>query len=130
MWTRILSQTEHNQRLILDPQWQGASQDMADMEAEAAAKKNAAARKDAEDQERRANAARKAEEEEKRRAAEAAKQQKSSMRVRGRVTTRGANTATSGYVGDTSTMSSTRGTTFIRRTTSGIGRGRGGRGRG
>ncbi|KAF2863817.1 DASH complex, subunit Duo1, partial [Piedraia hortae CBS 480.64] len=29
-WTRILSQTEHNQRLVLDPQWPGATQDMED----------------------------------------------------------------------------------------------------
>ena len=33
-WTRILSQTEYNQRLILNPQWQGASQDVADGENE------------------------------------------------------------------------------------------------
>ena len=33
-WTRILSQTEHNQRLILNPNWQGASQDIADSENE------------------------------------------------------------------------------------------------
>ena len=31
-WTRILSQTEHNQRLILDPEWQGASQDVMNAE--------------------------------------------------------------------------------------------------
>ncbi|KAI7241985.1 hypothetical protein KC330_g358 [Hortaea werneckii] len=33
-WTRILSQTEHNQRLILNPQWQGATQDVEDIESE------------------------------------------------------------------------------------------------
>jgi hypothetical protein len=33
-WTRILGQTEHNQRLILNPQWQGATQDMEEMENE------------------------------------------------------------------------------------------------
>ena len=33
-WTRILSQTEHNQRLILNPRWQGASQDIVDGENE------------------------------------------------------------------------------------------------
>jgi hypothetical protein len=35
-WTRILSQTEHNQRLILDPAWRGATHDVAELEAEAA----------------------------------------------------------------------------------------------
>ncbi|KAH7021037.1 DASH complex subunit Duo1-domain-containing protein [Microdochium trichocladiopsis] len=29
-WTRILSQTEHNQRLILNPTWKGASADVAE----------------------------------------------------------------------------------------------------
>ncbi|KAK0707483.1 DASH complex subunit Duo1-domain-containing protein [Lasiosphaeris hirsuta] len=33
-WTRILSQTEHNQRLILNPNWKGATDDLADMENE------------------------------------------------------------------------------------------------
>ena len=28
-WTKILSQTEHNKRLVLNPAWQGASQDIA-----------------------------------------------------------------------------------------------------
>ncbi|MCJ1253204.1 hypothetical protein MMC24_001015 [Lignoscripta atroalba] len=37
-WTRILSQTEHNQRLLLNPSWQGASQDVADMQRENRAK--------------------------------------------------------------------------------------------
>ncbi|KAI8950375.1 DASH complex subunit Duo1-domain-containing protein [Xylaria longipes] len=53
-WTRILSQTEHNQRLLLNPSWKGASQDLADMESEAAAKAAAAERRAAEEERRRA----------------------------------------------------------------------------
>ncbi|CRK21058.1 hypothetical protein BN1723_007820 [Verticillium longisporum] len=63
-WTRILSQTEHNQRLILNPEWRGATQDMQEMEAEALQKQQAAERKAAEDERRREAARRKREEEE------------------------------------------------------------------
>ena len=133
-WTRILSQTEHSQRLILDPTWQGASQDVADIEAEAVAKQYANQRKEAEEQQRRSQAAVRAEEEERRRLAEGTKQQKTSLRVRGRVTSRGASTAPSGYFGadtsaNTSTSGSGRGSGTTRRPASGIGRGRA-RGRG
>ncbi|GAM39619.1 UPF0132 domain protein [Talaromyces pinophilus] len=82
-WTRILAQTEHNQRLLLNPQWQGASHDIAEMESEAAAKQQAAERRERELQERREAAARKAEQEEKARAAA------TTATVRGRGTTRG-----------------------------------------
>ncbi|RAO64800.1 uncharacterized protein BHQ10_000812 [Talaromyces amestolkiae] len=68
-WTRILAQTEHNQRLLLNPQWQGASHDIAEMESEAVAKQQAVERRERELQERREAAARKAEQEEKARAA-------------------------------------------------------------
>ncbi|KAI1310632.1 DASH complex subunit Duo1-domain-containing protein [Xylaria venustula] len=61
-WTRILSQTEHNQRLILNPSWKGATQDLADIESEAAAKAAAAERRAAEEERRRAEARRRAEE--------------------------------------------------------------------
>ncbi|KAI1166158.1 DASH complex subunit Duo1-domain-containing protein [Nemania serpens] len=53
-WTRILSQTEHNQRLLLNPSWKGASQDLADIESEAAARAAAAERRAAEEERRRA----------------------------------------------------------------------------
>lgn len=135
-WTRILSQTEHNQRLILDPTWRGASQDMADLEAEVEAKQQAALRREAEEQERKAAAARKADEEERKRAAEATKTQKTALRVRGRVSSRGttstARPTSSGYgTTDTSTSSIGRGSYSSRRAASGIGRGtRGSRGRG
>lgn len=33
-WTRILSQTEHNQRLILNKDWNGATKDLEEIEAE------------------------------------------------------------------------------------------------
>ncbi|KAL2008060.1 hypothetical protein VTN00DRAFT_8042 [Thermoascus crustaceus] len=64
-WTRILSQAEHNQRLILNPNWQGASQDIIDMENEAARKQQEAERRELELQQRREAAARKAEEDRK-----------------------------------------------------------------
>lgn len=66
-WTRILSQTEHNQRLILNPNWQGATQDVADIENEAALRQQAAERREQELQQQREAAARKAEEEERKR---------------------------------------------------------------
>lgn len=68
-WTRILSQTEHNQRLILNPNWQGATQDVADMENEATQRQQAAERREQALQQQREAALRKAEEEERRRIA-------------------------------------------------------------
>ena len=83
-WTRILSQTEHNQRLILDPTWQGTSQDIIDMESETAARQQAAERRKQELQQQREEAVRKAEEAERRRG------QSTSTSSRGRIgTTRG-----------------------------------------
>jgi len=38
LWTRILSQTEHTSRLVLNPAWKGASQDQADAESEVVAR--------------------------------------------------------------------------------------------
>ncbi|KAJ5132762.1 hypothetical protein N7448_006920 [Penicillium atrosanguineum] len=67
-WTRILSQTEHNQRLILNPNWQGATQDVADNENEAIQRQQAAERREQALQQQREAAARKAEEDERRRA--------------------------------------------------------------
>ncbi|KAL9092592.1 MAG: hypothetical protein Q9165_004396 [Trypethelium subeluteriae] len=65
-WTRILSQTEHNQRLILNPAWQGAAQDLADVENEAVLRQQATERREMEEQQRRAAAMRKAEEDQRR----------------------------------------------------------------
>ncbi|KAH9871602.1 hypothetical protein J1614_005857 [Plenodomus biglobosus] len=130
-WTRILSQTEHNQRLILNPQWQGASQDLADIEEEESHRQQAVQRRAAEEQARRDAAARQAEEE--RRKAEAAP--KAGARGRGRGTRpRGASTSASGNyvgVGGQAGRGAIRGDTTRGRAGSGIGRGLPrGRGRG
>jgi membrane protein involved in colicin uptake len=110
---------------------------MADIEAEAVAKQQAAARREVEEQERKAAAARKAEEEDRKRTVEATKQSKTSLRGRGRVGSRaGANpakpTPSSGYgTADASLSSIGRGSYSSRRPASGIGRGaRGARSRG
>ncbi|KAI9832887.1 MAG: hypothetical protein M1819_003917 [Sarea resinae] len=69
-WIRILSQTEHNQRLILNPSWQGATQDVLDIENESVLRQQAAERRELEEQQRRETAAARRAEEERRRAAE------------------------------------------------------------
>ncbi|KAK2864955.1 hypothetical protein FQN49_004055 [Arthroderma sp. PD_2] len=69
-WTRILSQTEHNRRLVLDPSWQGATQDMADIETEARQRQQEAERRELELQQRKQALERKAEEEQRKRAAQ------------------------------------------------------------
>lgn len=139
-WTRILSQTEHNHRLILDSSWQGASQDIADVEEEALEKQRAAERLEAEEEERKRAAVRRAEEDERRKAEAAAKPAtKVTSRGSGRTGVGGrgsvASTPSSSYVqmGGSSAGGTKRGTSGTRRTTSGIGRGyagRGSRGRG
>ncbi|KAF2280262.1 uncharacterized protein EI97DRAFT_447820 [Westerdykella ornata] len=128
-WTRILSQTEHNQRLILNPQWQGASQDLLDIQNEEIQRQQAAHRREAEEQARRETAARGAEEE--RRKAEAPARGSTRGRARGSVRGRGT-TSSSGYVGvggqtgrGVSRSASTR-----TRAGSSIGRGLRGKGRG
>ncbi|PHH71531.1 hypothetical protein CDD82_6454 [Ophiocordyceps australis] len=63
-WSRILSQTEHNQRLLLHPGWQGATQDLAEQEAEALERQRAAERKAAQQEERREQLRRQRQEEE------------------------------------------------------------------
>ncbi|KAI9830378.1 MAG: hypothetical protein M1826_004801 [Phylliscum demangeonii] len=52
-WIQVLSQTEHNQRLMLNPSWQGASQDVVDIEKETKFRQQAAQRKEMEEQRRR-----------------------------------------------------------------------------
>ncbi|KAI0408327.1 hypothetical protein F4802DRAFT_407353 [Xylaria palmicola] len=86
-WTRILSQTEHNQRLLLNPSWNGATRDLADMESEAAAKAAAAERRAAEEERRRAEVRRRAEEQRQREVTAASSS--GSAPTRGRVSTRG-----------------------------------------
>lgn len=115
-WTRILSQTEHNHRLIQDPAWKGATQDLLDIEAEAIQKQQAAERRALEEQRKREEAKRRAEEEERKRQAGTAASTRGTrgLRTRGRGIPRGG-----GSAGDSSVSSipSVRGT--------GIGRGSG-----
>ncbi|KAL1610032.1 hypothetical protein SLS60_001697 [Paraconiothyrium brasiliense] len=130
-WTRILSQTEHNQRLILNPQWQGATQDLVDMQEEALQKQQAAERRAAEDQARREAAARKSEDD--RRKAEATVKPGVRGRGRGVVRSRGASTTSTGHVGvggQTGRGGLNRSSSTSNRAGSGIGRGLRGRGRG
>ncbi|KAI4203742.1 MAG: hypothetical protein LQ350_001568 [Teloschistes chrysophthalmus] len=89
-WTRILSQTEHNQRLILDPSWRGASQDLADLENESVLKQQEKERRDLEETQRREARARRAEEDERRKAENAGTKTPRGGRNRGRGTSRGA----------------------------------------
>lgn len=97
-YTRILSQTEHNQRLILNPQWQGASQDIADGETEEVLRRQEKERREAEEI-RRAEAREREKEEEERRQMTEGKTTKTT-RSRGRALGRGpSRVGSSGYVG-------------------------------
>ncbi|KAM5348728.1 hypothetical protein ACJ41O_008551 [Fusarium nematophilum] len=125
-WTRILSQTEHNQRLILDPGWKGTTEDLAEQEAEVIQRQQAAARRAAEEEQRREELRRRREEEEERRRLAAAAPARgtrgsgtrgtrgTSTRGRGRATARG---GSSSYLSESSVSSapSTRGTSNIGR---------------
>lgn len=130
-WTRILGQTEHNQRLILNPQWQGATQDMEELENEELRRQAEAERRVVEEQRRREEAQRKAEEEERKRAAAAAAPARGASR--GRSTRGGVSASTTSRFGTAGTATGRgRGTTPAARG-SGIGRGTSvtrGRGRG
>ncbi|EGS19809.1 DASH complex subunit duo1-like protein [Thermochaetoides thermophila DSM 1495] len=118
-WTRMLSQTEHNQRLILNPEWKGATQDLLELEAEERRRQEEVERRAAEAERRREEARRKAEEEERRRAAAAAAAAAPAGRSVGRGTTRG-RVRGSGLTRGASSSASGSETT---RTTSGIARG-------
>ncbi|KAJ4266393.1 hypothetical protein NW762_004377 [Fusarium torreyae] len=121
-WTRILSQTEHNQRLILDPGWKGATEDVAEQEAEAIQRQQAAERRAAEEEERREQLRLRREEEEERRRLAASAPARGprgtrgvrGTRTRGRATARG---GSSSYTSENSTSSipSSRGTSNIGR---------------
>ena len=120
-WTRILSQTEHNQRLILNPAWQGASQDVADVENEEALRQQEKERREAEEERRARQREAEKEEEERRKTIESSKITKGRGRVMARGTTR-----PRGYVG-VGGQGGLRGTArsggIVGRTDSGIGRG-------
>ena len=130
-WTRILGQTEFNQRLILNPAWKGASQDLEDLENEDARRQQEAERRVVEEQRRREEAQRRAEEEERRKAtAAAAGTGRGGSKTRG---TRGSSSSSRGYVGVGGQSGRGRGTTgSMVGSTSGNGLGRAGstRGRG
>lgn len=72
-WTRIVSQTEHNQRLILNPNWSGATQDIADGENEVLIRQQDSQRREAEEMRRAKEREAEREEEERRRTVEAVK---------------------------------------------------------
>ncbi|OJJ00389.1 hypothetical protein ASPVEDRAFT_39849 [Aspergillus versicolor CBS 583.65] len=131
-WTRILSQTEHNQRLILNPNWQGATQDAADIENEEYLRQQAAERRERELQQQREAAARKAEEDERKRAQSTTSR---GTRVVSRGRARGglgrtpsvsySGTSTSGSRTTSTTSGTKSSTTTTRRPVSGIARGSG-----
>lgn len=126
-WTRILSQTEHNQRLILNPAWKGATEDIAEQEAEAIQKQQAAERRAAEEEQRREELRQRREEEEERRRLAATAPARGTRGTRGtrglRGTTRARGRAaitrsvSSSYTSESTTSSipSTRGTSNIGR---------------
>jgi hypothetical protein len=130
-WTRILSQTEHNQRLVLNPSWQGATQDLEDQENEGARRQVEEQRRAQEEVRRREEEQRRREEEERRQAMAPAVGTRGGTRGRGSV--RGAASSGRGYTGvggQTATSrgrgtTSTRGTSGVGRTASTRGRGRG-----
>ncbi|KAI5299107.1 hypothetical protein KEM55_002564 [Ascosphaera atra] len=123
-WTRILAQTEKNQRLILNPNWQGASQDIADIQQEEMQRRREAEMRKREEQERREALARKAEEDRKK--AEAAASRGTRRTVRGttrpgsRIPSTYSQTATSRRPTTTTTASSRGGTSSATRGTTGL----------
>lgn len=124
IWTRILSQTEHNQRLILNPAWQGATQDLEDLDSEETRRQQEVERRAADEVRRREELQRKAEDEERRKAVAPSV---GGTRGRGGRGTRGATTSSRGYVGVGGQRggSSTRGSVGVGRSNSVRGRGRG-----
>ncbi|KAF7188692.1 DASH complex subunit duo1 [Pseudocercospora fuligena] len=127
-WTRILGQTEHNQRVILNPNFQGASQDLEDIENDEIRRQHEAERKVLEEQRRREEAQRKAEEEERRKAAAVATGTRGVSRTR---SVRGTSSSTRGYgrvdsqAGRGRGTAGTRGTAASRASSTARGRGRG-----
>lgn len=126
-WTRILSQTEHNQRLILDPQWQGAAQDLEDEEHEQVRRREDRERRVREEERRREEGERKREEEERRKAMAPAATTSRRGSVRG---ARGTAGTGRGYTGVGGQTGRGRGTTAGAARGSGIGRGTSSTGRG
>ncbi|KAL8904302.1 MAG: hypothetical protein Q9207_003366 [Kuettlingeria erythrocarpa] len=87
-WTRILSQTEYNQRMILDPSWRGAGQDIADVENEIVLKQQEKERRELEEVQKREARTRRLEEDERKMAESAGAKTLRGGRWRGRATSR------------------------------------------
>ena len=127
-WTRILSQTEHNQRLILNPRWQGASQDILDGETEGLLRRQENEIREAEEAKREEARLRAKEEEERRRLTEGpiTKGPRGSGRGVGRGVVRVVGNEYTGVGGQGGVRGTARvGGTTPGRAGSGIGRGRG-----
>lgn len=119
-WTRILSQTEHNQRVILNPNFQGASQDLEDIENDVVRRQQEVERRAYEQQRRQEEAQRKAEEEERKRAAAEATRTRAGL---GRTkSTRGTTSSSRGYTGVGGQVGRGRGLTAGTRDTASYGR--------
>lgn len=121
-WVKILSQTEHNQRLILNTNWKGASTDIENMENESLLKAQAEEKRIANEERRKEELRKKEEDDERQRqAGTAPRASRSSSRVRG---ARRGNSNVSGHVtgGSNNTQGSGRGS-MIGRARSSIGRG-------
>ncbi|KAF2665804.1 hypothetical protein BT63DRAFT_428751 [Microthyrium microscopicum] len=131
-WTRILSQSEHNQRLILNPRWQGATRDLSEIENDEIRRQQDAQRRQYEEQQRREAAARKAEEDERKRAAATPSRGprgRGTGRIGSRPTSGASGSATAGYGRVRGARGTGRaGTTGRAGSTTARGRGVGGRG--
>ncbi|KAL8738270.1 MAG: hypothetical protein Q9181_000905 [Wetmoreana brouardii] len=127
-WTRILSHTEHNQRLLLDPSWHGATQDMADMENESLLKQQEKEKWELEETLRREAKTKKAEEEERKRIENSGRRPPRGPRGRGRGTSRGGasqQTSTPSTLGSTGSRVARSGSAIGRGLNSYVGRSRG-----
>lgn len=80
-WTKILSQTEHNQKLILNPDWKGASEDLLAIENEERLRQAAVERRAMEEERRRTDTERKRADEERRRETAAATPTRGAVRA-------------------------------------------------
>lgn len=134
-WTRILSQTEHNQRLILNPNWHGTNQDMFNIENENISKQQEKDRRELEEAQRREARQRKTEEEEQSRRDKPSGRNNQGVRGRGSGSVRGTKYDYNGTGGQASGRGVVRGAVrgvgiTTGRSHSEIRRGLGGRGRG
>ncbi|TQS38883.1 hypothetical protein Golomagni_00599 [Golovinomyces magnicellulatus] len=123
-WVRILSNTEHNQKLIMNPRWKGASIDIANMEKESSLKAQAEVRRAIEEEKRKEESRKREEEEERQRQAGTSARSRSALRG-SRGTKRGSTHDSSHFSGRLSNLQSNARGTHKGRTGSGIGRGLG-----